>query len=925
MNSKKRYQIAIPSLSVVRDVFPINDKEVSYNWELESDKVFYEKKLKNKLIFKNDTKAGIDDFDFFYGYENSINRCAEFVLSIFKKCNGVEVLEFEGTFSLNDGDWDIDRCTVQFKADPNNDYQCFKKNKNKEVNILDLPNKITTSANLDYNYEFHYCANLTGVACSLPGANPSTWTQFQFFNGHSYIKNCTSFNTYLRVYYREFMVTACSGGLPSPPPGTGWILEQNNCGTTFTSKWVRSPLLGVVPFPNTVAIGWYNFSTNTEELPPFPSQKQIVVSATPSSEDLDYTYGTLYSPFVAGHSIDYFIEVPNNVNSTYAWSLNPGSPVTALISGATNVCQINLASTSGTGTLQVKLTETHGNGYVSTKIYSIPVASASTTFGPYTADPNIVGATTVCKNQTGILFSVPQLAVFTGGLWTVATAPTWTVTGGASIISGQGTRTISVNAGTSNFTVDFETVYRYNGGFAPSGFTLIIKKTINVSVSSLPVTPTVRGVVNHYPSEPNCSLYLQQRSTASYNWYRDLTNIGPGISGLPTINHQILNFTAPAGAGNYCYIVKETINCGCATWIKIGSAIANGTVGYFPPIYWCFNPTATTIFYTRNRLFQEACEYVLQEMGCSFNTIYSDFFEWNPIGDAPGYSAGNNYVLVNQGFVDTTNKLRYLSISQKSDVLNPTSSNAATKGMLTFEKMTKIWRELFHCFWFVDSAGRFRVEHKSFFNNTLAFDSTIAPHATHNAAKRKYIYNKESMPKFERFQFSEALWTDFVGADIWYDSVCVNQDPDGNVSERGTKDLLTTDLYALFIDPASANKVGFVLFCNDFDGTSYTVNLDAGNISGVLIANAHLSWANLHVNFHKYDRVLTQGYMNNVLTTFNSTQKYKQQKDVVLNVCCDDEFDPTMSYIKTELGNGIISSAEQNTSNGIIKATLLLD
>lgn len=920
MNSKKRYQIVIPDLSINQDVYPINDKDISYSWERQDDIIFYDKKLKNRLVFANRARTNVDnvfsdDFNFFYNIEsNPISRCYTIYLNIYKKCDGVDVLEFEGVFSMNDCEWDLDKCRLSVKPSPNSTYECLKKNKNKEINILNLPTAITTKANLDYNYEFYVC-NSFGGACSLPGPNTSTWDLFYQNNSQAYTSECAPGSYYLKVYYREFVVTACVGGSPAPPPGTGWFLEINNCGTSGTAKYVRAASAGPLPSIGTTstAPGWYNTVTNTDEMPPMPSFFTQTIQNNPQSEDLFIDMPHVYFMNDAGVQIDYYVEVLNNPNSTYAWTLDGTSAVSATITSMGNVCKIT-PNNNATGIIKLLLTETHGNAYVSTKNYNITQGVVGTSeivktisFASFT----IKGPSYACKNQTKLIFIAPQTPTVSGGI--VTTGPTWSVTGGASITAGQGTNIVEVTAGTSNFNVSYNYTMSYTSGLNTS--TITMTKTLSVNVGVLPVTMPIYGLKYAYPNEPQTMYVYRNYFATSYDWYRSTTALSSIIFG--TIS--AITFNANASVGTECFYVKEHVACGC-NWIKLESAqyTPSGLPWpKFPPVYWCYNSSATAISYTRGRSFKEACEYVLQQINCGFSQIHSDFFEWNVVADAPGYSPGINYV------TGATNKLNYLTIHQKSDVLNPTSSNPATKGMLTFEKMTKIWRELFNCFWFIDSSGRFRVEHLKYFNNTMAYDSTISPHAKFNIGKRVYTYNKEQMPKYERFGFSEVLYADFIGADIYYDSICVNQDPDGNVAERGTKDFLTTDLYALFIDPASANKVGFVLMCNDFDGSNYVVSVDTGVISNSLIANVHLSWANLHDAYHRYGRILLVGYMNNVLTTFVTAKKNKLQKDIVLQLCCDDEFNPTMSYIPTELGNGIIESAEHNSSTGILKTNLL--
>lgn len=913
MNDNIKYMILVDSDPPV-EVHPNNDSQVTFTWEKQDDeKVFYERKLKGDLKFTNNAKKGITDFDYFYSYEiNPLLKCKTFILQIFELCDKEYVLDWQGKFSLTDADWDLDKCILKVKVVPDTLYTCIKNNRVKEVNILDVPNIISTGTTLDYNYEFYYCIGY-GTSCTLPGVQTATWTLFYQNLNYPYIKNCVSNNMNFQIYYREAIITSCVGSAPNPPPGAGWLLEANNCVTLSTSKYVRTPLAGSTPYASQVAIGWYNFLLGQEELPPYPKFKSLVVSNTPPSENIYLNMPTICRLNEVGTQIDYFIEVINNVNSTYAWTLDGTSAIGAIITSVGNKCKIT-PNTNLPGVIKILLTETHGNAYVSTKNYLVNQVVTDT--GVLSPDVTLInftikGPTTCCKNQTGLVFQAVDTPVVAGGI--VTTGPVWAVTGGATINSGQGTNQISVTAGATGFILSYSYQMQYTVGINTVKITLS-NTFYNVAMSSIPTTNDIDAVVNLYPSETPSALFFQKHNSATAAWYDTSSSLGAGID-VGSIN--ALPFIAPASPGTYCFMVKETLDCGCTSYLKIAPATVDGALGFFPPVYWCAGSSiSSAVNYTRNRSFKEVVEYVMDQLECSIASVVSDFFDWNSVGDAPGYSPGINYV------TGSANKLTNITIAQKSDIISYLSSNAATKGMITLDKLEKIWAWLFNAYWFIDAFGRFRIEHISFFNRTVGYNANALPHKPYNVAKNKYSYNKSKMPKFEQFKCAEMMFTDFIGTAIFYDSICVNQDSANNTQERFL-DFVTTDLYALYIDPANANKLGFVLICNDVIGTIYTVNQETGSISSNTISNGHLSWANLHVAYHKYNRILKQGFMNNILTTFVTVKPSKQQKDIAIKVCCEDTFDPLIQLYKTELGNGILEEGEENKEKGIIKMTLL--
>lgn len=896
----KKFIITVGSID--KEVFPLN-KEIIYDFDQNDGNIFYNKKLGSTLKFYNEKAKGIDDFDFFYSYEKDQNlRCETFYIKIFQICEGVDVLEWEGKFSLNDGEWDIDRCIFKVKPIPDTIYDCIKGQKKNERNFLQLTNVITTTVHLSYNYEYAYCIGVgapLGGLCTKPGPNPTTWSLLHTEGGfqHGSYNNsglCGNSSINVTIYYREFIVTNCVGGSPVPPPGAGWVLEQNDCGLNNLSKWVRSPIAGPI-FGINPAIGYgYNDANTPDQLPPYPKYKSILITNQPNTPDIEgYTIAQTSS--LSGTGSDWTFEVPCNPNSTYVWGTGAFTGITFNPTFGQGTCKVRgYFFGASFGTCNVQVTETHGNGWVSQKTFVVNVQNFNSTNN---ISSQIVGPSKVCPNQTQIKYRIPELPIPTDPAVTL-TNPNWTVTGGASIISGNGTKEITVNAGTNNFTVSFT----WNIS-SSSGGTQTFNGSLNVTITKVPYTEDIYGITELYPNENGITWRTHNRPGSIYDWQIDaITFSGDGTNTV----------TQTSGStSSFCIKLKEEINCGCS-WTKI---IPGGINGITPPVYLCFNETSVNVTYDRNRLFSEVCEDVIMNMDCGINGLVSDFFQWNPVGDTPGFVFGINYV------TGLANKLKYITIAQKSDIIEPTSSNPATKAPITFERIEKIWLEVFNAYWFIDSMGRMRVEHESYFQRVIAFNANSGNHAKFNKSKNKFSYDKTEMPKYENFKWQESLFTDFVGAKIYYDSICVNQDIDTNESQRGVE-FVTTDLNYIFLYPDDIDPFNYVLICNQFDGTNYSVDFEDGEITGSSIANGHLSWANLHKNYHRHGRILSKGYMNNILTNFFSYKRTKEQKEIIIEICCGDNFDPLLQKIQTELGDGIMSDGQFNSTTGIFKMTL---
>lgn len=348
--------------------------------------------------------------------------------------------------------------------------------------------------------------------------------------------------------------------------------------------------------------------------------------------------------------------------------------------------------------------------------------------------------------------------------------------------------------------------------------------------------------------------------------------------------------------------------------------------------YWWDNvpPTPTTYTHARNLpdtlagIIDNACPALA-------NGIYSDFFEINPPGDAPGYSAGINYVTGN------ANQLLNLMIAQKSDVLDPTASQPATIGNLSFFDIMGALQSMFDVRWWIINNNAVRIEHISYFQSFQQADYTVQPYARQLLGSRIYSRIQEQRPRRQKYKFMESSSVDFVGADIIYDFDCVRStigrggstDKFNDNSVTFNVDKFTTDIEYITAVPADISKDGFVIFATtpNISGGFDIIN-EVGLISGNLTQNAHLSWANLHYNYHRYNRVLISGTMNNNPETFFSAKPTIQQDKVIVSDCCgevDDDVKDSqiVGYITTSLGNGFIDNYKKNLKNNAIDFKLL--
>lgn len=310
------------------------------------------------------------------------------------------------------------------------------------------------------------------------------------------------------------------------------------------------------------------------------------------------------------------------------------------------------------------------------------------------------------------------------------------------------------------------------------------------------------------------------------------------------------------------------------------------------PYYVCID-SATQTSLNRARVLEDVMNFLCTSLGCGIKGVKSDFFEWNPPGDAPGYVAGINYV------TGQANQVSEITILQKSDAKDPSASDPATIGELSLrEALSMLWT-MFRVQWDIDPANYLRIEHYSYWRNANGLDST----AVESAEALIYSGDQYEVPKIERGVWMEARDRDFVGKDIVYSGPCVTQEKDAEqVHSPGD---ITTDISLVLNEPDLIDPLGFVLLACFDDGSQYNVIIEYGAITGNYVSNAPLSWANLMRDFWTYDRYLWTARMNGEQTVFDGTiPRYSQDEEVMVKCqgCDILDFDAD-KLVKTRLGD----------------------
>jgi hypothetical protein len=218
-------------------VIPLGEKGFSLDFERQNeDKLSYEKKLSGKIMFVGEAFNRLNQI------ENSVYRCDEQTLTILKVCNGIEKVIFVGKISLNEAEFNLDKCQIVAKFSEDKTDKCIDDGKSVKVNLFQLIyNRLTVKTkSFQGTIQTQNCFqnSPSGVSsdywCGTGDPYAQNWTLVSY-NEHSpdgvhHFVNST--------WKREIVEIDCS-----ETPDPEWVLVEDNCGTTGKKKFAKSVTL----------------------------------------------------------------------------------------------------------------------------------------------------------------------------------------------------------------------------------------------------------------------------------------------------------------------------------------------------------------------------------------------------------------------------------------------------------------------------------------------------------------------------------------------------------------------------------------------------------------------------------------------------------------------------------------------------------
>lgn len=291
--------------------------------------------------------------------------------------------------------------------------------------------------------------------------------------------------------------------------------------------------------------------------------------------------------------------------------------------------------------------------------------------------------------------------------------------------------------------------------------------------------------------------------------------------------------------------------------------------------------------YTRGRTFYAFANKVVSNLACGL-TLRSDFFNINPVGDAPD----------NIAYQYATAYLHRLTVHQKSDIKIKNTVNGSTsiswniKAQDFFDDLRKMFNV-----WYIIEDGVLRLEHYSFFT------SSVGLYIADSNDVVEIGYDGNNRTKSEKhYWMDDANSAQFESQKIIYG--CGEKDDDVRLT------LFHTDI-AYIENEDNTEKIadeGFVLISNYIYNEQYII----------IDNNDPLTWDNILENLHKHGRLFSSGSINGVSQDFLSWIPFKTQSPVKTNLCCSDVFNPSDLVTTTE-GHAVVKSAKLNKITGTLE------
>jgi hypothetical protein len=280
-------------------------------------------------------------------------------------------------------------------------------------------------------------------------------------------------------------------------------------------------------------------------------------------------------------------------------------------------------------------------------------------------------------------------------------------------------------------------------------------------------------------------------------------------------------------------------------------------------------------------------------------TVISNFYNINPDGTAP---ANDYYTRAAEDFSD-------IVLYQISDVARIDETQAATVALIKIKKLLDAMKIAGNCDMELDGSV-LRIEHLSYWPNTVNMDLTQAEFIEYIADKWKYTYDEQSQPKEEIIGWdsdTDGRGNDFDGHPIEYNNDCVNDIENKQPKVLKAEGFLS-NLRFIIGNEDYYDSTDLILMVST---TDLVINSATQPISGQYKLNGNLAMGYLLPRYYDYGRPFKIGLINIVSTPMFTLLRNRLQAPITIPFSCDNYmglYDPS-GLIKTQLGACEIETA----------------
>jgi hypothetical protein len=293
-------------------------------------------------------------------------------------------------------------------------------------------------------------------------------------------------------------------------------------------------------------------------------------------------------------------------------------------------------------------------------------------------------------------------------------------------------------------------------------------------------------------------------------------------------------------------------------------------------------------------------------------TVVSNFFNINPDGTQPD----NDYY--DRAAVDFSDIVLY----QISDIARIDETQSATVALIKLKGILDAMKTVGNCDIEIDGTY-LRIEHLSYWPNTVQMDLTQAEFLYLIEEKWKYTYDQEAQPKEEIIAWdseTDKRGGDFDGYPIEYDNTCVN-DQESKAPKTIAAQGFLSNIRFVIGNEDYYDAADLIMMVST---TNLVINSATQPISGRNVLNGNLAMGYLIPRYYDYGRPFKTGSINKVSTPFFRILRNKLQAPITIPFSCDDYRDnyTPSGLIKTQLGACEIETATYTDPDGQMELKL---